>query len=745
MSSFFSAWKFSMMPLWIRASRSSSPPRWGWALASVGPPWVAQRVWPMPVVAGGSCSSAMASRRFASLPARFSETTPSAVTRATPAESYPRYSSLARPSITTSRALPSTLGPTYPTTPHMPASLMARATRPAHGQAVGKNGAREPPRRQRDHPLAVRRAQPRRVGTAAPAPPAQPVGRRRHAAARPGASARPRRGRGGLPPTLAAAELLRRGDGGPAPHQHRLPRGAAGQDAVHHRGRRLGGRREVDHGPHPQGAAGALAGHAARGAHHHRRLPLPQRRARAPRDPAAQGLPRVLQPPRAAALRRRGQGRPGRGLRPGLLPPDLRHRARRARGRAPARRAHRRGAERPPGAARAARRARGPRDQRLLRLLRLRRRPHRAHPGVVHRALPAASPDRVRRPALVLPPLRRPLRRGGAGHRSGDLGEHQRAQPARERPAHPRPRHPGPRQGRGPQRPARAAAQALRQRYAAWPATRHTGRACRAESMMGVMSEEPQQPQTRTEHDSMGEVQVPAEALWGAQTARAVENFPLSGQPVPPGVIHALARLKAAAAEVNAELGVLDTERARAIAAAAGEVADGEHDDEFPVDVFQTGSGTSTNMNVNEVVARLAHLASDLEVHPNDHVNAGQSSNDTFPSALRVAATSAAVLELVPALEHLAAALGRKEAEFADVVKAGRTHLMDAVPVTLGQEFGGYRRQVELGASRVRSAAEATSELPLGGTAAGTGLNAAPGFARKVIERVSGVTGIPFH
>jgi fumarate hydratase class II len=150
-------------------------------------------------------------------------------------------------------------------------------------------------------------------------------------------------------------------------------------------------------------------------------------------------------------------------------------------------------------------------------------------------------------------------------------------------------------------------------------------------------------------------------------------------------------------------------------------------------------------MNVNEVVARIAHLASDLDVHPNDHVNAGQSSNDTFPSALRIAATSAAVLDLVPALEHLALALGRKESEFADVVKAGRTHLMDAVPVTLGQEFGGYRRQVELGASRVRTAAEATSELPLGGTAAGTGLNAAPGFARQVIERVSGVTGLPFR
>ena len=249
----------------------------------------------------------------------------------------------------------------------------------------------------------------------------------------------------------------------------------------------------------------------------------------------------------------------------------------------------------------------------------------------------------------------------------------------------------------------------------------------------------------RTEHDSMGEVRVPADALWGAQTARAVENFPVSGQPVPPGVVHALAQLKAAAAHVNAELGVLDGPTAEAIASAAEEVAGGEHDDQFPVDVFQTGSGTSTNMNVNEVVARLAHLRSGLAVHPNDHVNAGQSSNDTFPSALRIAATEAALTHVVPALEHLAQALGRKEAEFADVVKAGRTHLMDAVPVTLGQEFGGYRRQVELGALRVRRAAEATSELPLGGTAAGTGINAAPGFAAAVIDKVSAETGVRFR
>ena len=257
------------------------------------------------------------------------------------------------------------------------------------------------------------------------------------------------------------------------------------------------------------------------------------------------------------------------------------------------------------------------------------------------------------------------------------------------------------------------------------------------------MSEPTQQ--FRTEHDSMGEVQVPADALWGAQTARAVENFPVSGQPVAPGVVHALALLKAAAAEVNAGLGVIDADTAAAITAAAREVADGRHDGQFPIDVFQTGSGTSTNMNVNEVVSRLAHLATGLTVHPNDHVNAGQSSNDTFPSALRIAATRAAVDDLVPALEHLAAALGRKEVEFADVVKAGRTHLMDAVPVTLGQELGGYRRQLELGAARVAHASQATRELPLGGTAAGTGLNAAPGFAAAVIAMVAAESGIDFR
>ena len=243
----------------------------------------------------------------------------------------------------------------------------------------------------------------------------------------------------------------------------------------------------------------------------------------------------------------------------------------------------------------------------------------------------------------------------------------------------------------------------------------------------------------------MGEVRVPTEALWGAQTARAVENFPISGLRMPAEIVHALARVKAAAAEVNAELGALDQQLAGAIADAAAEVADGRHDDHFPIDVFQTGSGTSTNMNVNEVVARLAHLSSGLAVHPNDHVNAGQSSNDTFPTAIRVAAAVAVARELVPALTHLAESLGRKEAEFASVVKAGRTHLMDAVPVTLGQEFSGYRRQVELGIARVQAAAEGVAELPLGGTAAGTGLNAAPGFAAAVIERLAAQTGVPLR
>ena len=249
----------------------------------------------------------------------------------------------------------------------------------------------------------------------------------------------------------------------------------------------------------------------------------------------------------------------------------------------------------------------------------------------------------------------------------------------------------------------------------------------------------------RVEHDPMGDVEVPAAALWGAQTARAVANFPISGLTMPLPIIHALAQVKSAAAHVNAAQGALDPALARAIAKAADDVARGLHDDQFPVDIFQTGSGTSNNMNVNEVVARVAHLATGLSVHPNDHVNAGQSSNDTFPTAIRVAAVLTTRDLLVPALRHLSTALRGRQSAFADVVKAGRTHLMDAVPVTLGQEFGGYRRQIELSCNRLLVAAEGAAELPLGGTAAGTGLNAAPGFAQSVIVRLGQATGSTFR
>jgi len=243
----------------------------------------------------------------------------------------------------------------------------------------------------------------------------------------------------------------------------------------------------------------------------------------------------------------------------------------------------------------------------------------------------------------------------------------------------------------------------------------------------------------------MGDIDVPRDALWGAQTARAVQNFPISGLTMPLPIIHDLARIKSAAASVNVELSALDPEIAQAVAKAADEVADGLHDDQFPVDIFQTGSGTSTNMNVNEVVARIAHLATGLPVHPNDHVNAGQSSNDTFPTAIRVAAVLTTRNLLVPALSHLSTALSRRESAFATVVKAGRTHLMDAVPVTLGQEFGGYRRQIELAEERLLQAADGAAELPLGGTAAGTGLNAAPGFASAVIARLAKTSGSTFR
>ncbi|MET9293777.1 class II fumarate hydratase [Streptomyces sp. NPDC003077] len=247
----------------------------------------------------------------------------------------------------------------------------------------------------------------------------------------------------------------------------------------------------------------------------------------------------------------------------------------------------------------------------------------------------------------------------------------------------------------------------------------------------------------RTEHDSMGEVRVPAHAKWRAQTQRAVENFPISGQHLERAHVEALARIKAAAAKVNAELGVLDRNVAEAIQSAAAEVAEGRWDDHFPIDVFQTGSGTSSNMNTNEVIATLATERLGRDVHPNDHVNASQSSNDVFPSSIHIAATRAVTGDLIPALEHLAASLERKASEFAKVVKSGRTHLMDATPVTLGQEFGGYAAQVRYGVERLRASLPRLAELPLGGTAVGTGINTPPGFAAAVIAEVARATGLP--
>ncbi|MGA5817459.1 class II fumarate hydratase [Kitasatospora sp. NPDC094028] len=257
------------------------------------------------------------------------------------------------------------------------------------------------------------------------------------------------------------------------------------------------------------------------------------------------------------------------------------------------------------------------------------------------------------------------------------------------------------------------------------------------------MTDERKPQEYRIEHDSMGEVRVPATAKWQAQTQRAVENFPVSGQRLERAHIAALARIKAAAARVNAGLGVLDGETAAAIAAAAEEVAEGRWDDQFPVDVFQTGSGTSSNMNANEVIATLAAERLGRPVHPNDHVNASQSSNDVFPSSIHIAATAAVTHDLIPALEHLAEALERKAAEFATVVKSGRTHLMDATPVTLGQEFGGYAAQVRHGRERLLATLPRVAELPLGGTAVGTGINTPPGFPAAVIEEVARTTGLP--
>ena len=247
----------------------------------------------------------------------------------------------------------------------------------------------------------------------------------------------------------------------------------------------------------------------------------------------------------------------------------------------------------------------------------------------------------------------------------------------------------------------------------------------------------------RIEHDSMGEVQVPADALWRAQTQRAVENFPISGSRLEADHVQALALVKAAAARVNGRMGVLEQDVADAVAEAALQVAGGRHADAFPVDVFQTGSGTSSNMNMNEVLATLASRAG-VTAHPNDHVNASQSSNDVFPTSIHVAAVRAAQEQLLPALQHLAEALERKAEEYADAVKAGRTHLMDATPVMLGQELGGHAAIVRLGVERVRSALPRAAALPLGGTAVGTGINTPVGFSAAVIEELAEITGLPF-
>ncbi|GGM69104.1 fumarate hydratase class II [Longimycelium tulufanense] len=241
----------------------------------------------------------------------------------------------------------------------------------------------------------------------------------------------------------------------------------------------------------------------------------------------------------------------------------------------------------------------------------------------------------------------------------------------------------------------------------------------------------------------MGEVRVPADALWRAQTQRAVANFPVSGRGLERAQIRALGLVKAACARVNGRLGVLPAELAGAIAAAADEVAAGKYDDHFPVDVFQTGSGTSSNMNANEVIATLAERRLGSTVHPNDHVNASQSSNDVFPTTIHLAATEAVQREVAPALEHLADLLGRRARDWAEVVKAGRTHLMDAVPVTLGQEAGGWAVQVRHGVERLRSCLPRLAELPIGGTAVGTGLNAPEGFGAAVAAELAGATGLP--
>ena len=247
----------------------------------------------------------------------------------------------------------------------------------------------------------------------------------------------------------------------------------------------------------------------------------------------------------------------------------------------------------------------------------------------------------------------------------------------------------------------------------------------------------------RIEHDTMGEVRVPATALYGAQTQRAVENFPISGKGLEHAQIVALARIKRAAAIVNGELGILDKSIADAVVAAADELIAGEHHDQFPVDTYQTGSGTSSNMNMNEVLAFIATRSLGSPVHPNDHVNMSQSSNDVFPTSVHLAATGALLNDLIPALEHLAVSLETKATLWKNAVKSGRTHLMDATPVTLGQEFAGYTRQIRLGIERIQSSIPRIAEVPLGGTATGTGINTPQGFPQRVIEVLAADSGLP--
>ncbi|WP_298741952.1 aspartate ammonia-lyase [uncultured Microbacterium sp.] len=247
----------------------------------------------------------------------------------------------------------------------------------------------------------------------------------------------------------------------------------------------------------------------------------------------------------------------------------------------------------------------------------------------------------------------------------------------------------------------------------------------------------------RIEHDTMGEVRVPIDALYAAQTQRAVENFPISGDPLDPAQIVALARIKKAAALANKALGTLDGRIADAIARAADQIIDGAHSDQFPIDVYQTGSGTSSNMNMNEVLATLATRDLGDTVHPNDHVNASQSSNDVFPTSVHIAVTQALIDDLIPALDHLAVALEAKAERWKSAVKSGRTHLMDATPVTLGQEFGGYARQIRLGIERVQAVIPHVAEVPLGGTAVGTGINTPLGFPQQVIALIVSETELP--